>query len=91
MSLTDIDSYLDDALDALTNKAWTTERFSNKLITVPRIECTIAEDLERMESAMSAKGKTILFALAAEVRRAVINIEAARQCIEKMNVLKPSP
>lgn len=69
--------HLAEALDALTIESWTIEGGRER--RTPAIEATMAEELERIHCALAPRGQTtILSACAEEIRRAVIEIEAAR-------------
>ncbi|EQB32035.1 hypothetical protein [Sphingobium ummariense] len=74
-------AHLAEAMDALTIESWTLPVGGVERRT-PAIEATIAEDLMRVHCAIAPRDKPSIFSIMAEeVRRAVIEIEAARQAL----------
>lgn len=73
-------AHLDAAIDALTNDAVEITSWHDEL-PVELLERTIANDLDKIESAISGKGQTILGLLAAEIRTAVVELVAARAAL----------
>ena len=83
-TIEDVIIHLEGAITALTNEGWILDPVTGKEIPIPSIECCIADDLERIEATISAKGKTLLFALASEIRRALVDVEAAKQKLSSL-------
>ena len=67
--------HLLEAMDALTNEAWSVDGTAEH--PVPRIECSIGNDLIAMDRMLSGKGRTLLAAMGHEINRAVIALGMA--------------
>jgi hypothetical protein len=80
-------SYLDDALDALTVEAWTAPASKTHLDEawerVPPIQATLAIELERIDTALGPRGKSMFAPIAEEIKRAVIGIVAAQNALRQ--------
>ncbi len=76
-------TYINEALDALSIEMWK-GRDLDRMVRAPAIEATIAEDLDRIDSAIGVKGQSMFAALAENIRQAVIALHAAKAELEKL-------
>lgn len=77
-------SPLEQAIAALTNKVEVLDCATGDITegdAVPLLQRSIAQDLLRIESALSGKGTTLLSKLAASIDEAIVLIEEARQLL----------
>jgi len=74
--------HLDSAMHALTLQGWQSSATAPSGWTaLPALECTIADELDRVDRALGPRGASMFAGLADCVRAAVEGIEAARQCL----------
>jgi hypothetical protein len=73
--------HIEDAIDALTLEAEVRDVGETEFRPVDRLQATIADELERIELALGARGVSMLSPLAHEIRRAVIALFAARKAL----------
>jgi hypothetical protein len=73
--------HIEEAIDALTLEAEVREIGETEFRPIDPLQATIADELERIEVALGARGVSMLSPLAHEIRRAVIALVAARQAL----------
>ena len=81
-------AHLDDALDALTIESFTCSAGDvgtdeEKWERAPPIQATLAIHLERIDSALGPRGKSMFFPIAEDIKRAVIAIVAAQNSLRE--------
>ena len=86
MSVPDALVHLDAALHELTTEAWSCAVQADpqddaNWHAVPRIQATIAEGLDRVDSALGRPPNSLLAAVGHSIRQAVVEIAAARQAL----------
>jgi len=82
MSRTDAIAHLDEALDALTLEGFSYDPATGASERLPGIQCTLAVELERVDAALGPRGQSMFAPIAEEIKRAVIEIVAAKQALE---------
>jgi hypothetical protein len=75
--------HMDAALTALTLEAEMRRDGDTQWRKIPRMQFTIAEELDRIDAALGPRGSSVLAALASDVREAVVEIVAAMQALGK--------
>lgn len=78
--MTDALPHINAAIDALTNEAVRIDASGEH--PVAQIECTVADDLDRMVATLGAKG-SLLAAISAEIRVAIVELFAARDLLRE--------
>lgn len=86
MNTQDALAHLDDALHALTIEAHTCSARDagtelEKWERVPPIQATLAIELERIDSALGPRGKSMFAPIAESIKQAVIAIVAAQNAL----------
>lgn len=75
-------AHIDDALDALTLEGWTSPTGDpGSWERMPAIECTLAIEMERVDCAIGPRGQSMFFNIGEQIKRAVIDLVAARQAL----------
>ncbi len=88
-SITDARIHLDEAMSLLTLEAYRApaDRPSDDLKWEKMPDFTLAEELERIDSALGPKGQSMFASMADKVRSAYVEIKAARQALGE----RPTP
>lgn len=94
MSAADALVHLDDAIAALTMDGFVVPasltHCDAPVARVPQLQLTVADDLERIDAAIGPKGKSVLWPIAQEIKRAIVEIEAARLALGRAPSTEPA-
>ena len=83
MSKDDAAVHVAAAIQALSlDGAWRVDIDTGEETPIPPIQINIAEELERIDSALGPKGESMFFRLALKVREAMIELHAALAALE---------